>query len=115
MSGTAEPIPYREMTDPGYAQAAAQSFTVTEVSLGTLVLRGPCPRCHAVIDIPLVHEIFRSSRLLINPNPPAYRPGPRDEYVEPMMCTCVDAHPDRPDDQYGCGAYWTLTITKRPS
>jgi len=31
--------------------------------------------------------------------------------VEPMMCTCEDEHPQRPEGASGCGAFWTLTIS----
>lgn len=109
----AEPLPYREVTDDAYATAAARDFTITELTPGTLVLRGPCPRCRSVIDIPLVHQVVRSSRFGVNPNPSTQRAGAQSEYVEPMMCTCEDAHPDRPDGLYGCGAYWTLTIARQ--
>jgi hypothetical protein len=32
-------------------------------------------------------------------------------HKEPMMCTCEDEHPNRPEGFSGCGAYWTLTIS----
>lgn len=108
-----EALPYQEITDDAFAAAAARDFTVIELAPGTLVLRGPCPRCRSVIDIPLVHEIVRSSRVVINSAPTVPHAGPRREHVEPMMCTCEDAHPDRPDGLYGCGAYWTLTIVRQ--
>jgi len=48
----AGPLPYREITEDAYATAAARDFTVTVLATGMLVLRGPCPRCRSVIDIP---------------------------------------------------------------
>ncbi|MGS2644482.1 hypothetical protein [Streptosporangium sp. LJ11] len=109
-----EPLPYKEITDEAYARLAADSFTVEEPYPGTLILRGPCPRCRAPIEIPLVSGIVRSSRsardrLRRRPRPPA-----ASETVEPMMCTCEDDHPARPEGRYGCGAYWTLTISAQP-
>ena len=58
--GQDAPLPYTEITDETYAESAANDFTVTELARGTLVLRGPCPRCHAFIEIPVVSSIFRS-------------------------------------------------------
>ncbi len=108
------PLPYIGITDDTYAVYAAKSFTVTELARGTLVLRGPCPRCHALIDIPVVSSIFRSSRSagdrLRAGAPKAAEAG----HDEPMMCTCEDEHPDRPEGRSGCGAYWILTISSPP-
>ena len=109
----AQPLPYREVTDETYARLAAEKFTVEELRPGTLVLRGPCPRCNAIIEVPVVSSIFRSSRL----------PGSRRLHsnsaatgrVEPMMCTCADEHPNRPHGAYGCGAYWTLLLSGQDS
>lgn len=105
------PLPYTEITDDTYAVDAAKSFTVTEQGRGTLVLRGPCPRCRALIDIPVVSSIFRSSSSvggwLRAGTPKAAEAG----HDEPMMCTCEDEHPDRPEGRSGCGAYWVLTIS----
>jgi hypothetical protein len=110
---TAQPLPYREMTDETYPHLAAQRFTVEEPKPGTLVLRGPCPRCNAIIDVPIVSSIFRSSRLLGSER--RHRNRSATSHVEPMMCTCDDEHPNRPDGAYGCGAYWTLVVTRQGS
>lgn len=105
------PLDYAETTDDTYSETAAKTFTATEPAGGTLILRGPCPRCHAVIDIPVVTSIFRSSRSLGDwlrvPAPKVSQAG----YEEPMMCTCQDEHPNRPEGRSGCGAYWLLTIS----
>lgn len=104
-----EPLPYREVTDEEYAAFAASQFTVEEPRPGTLILRGQCPRCHAVIDIPVVSGIFRTSSL---PGRKLWHRQQAD-HVEPMMCTCEESHPGRPDDVVGCGAYWTLTLSRQ--
>jgi len=109
--GQKTPLPYAETTDDAYSATAAKSFTATKLAEGTLVLRGPCPRCHAVIDIPVVSSVFRGSRSLggwLRAQAP--RPS-EDSYTEPMLCTCQDDHPDRPAGRSGCGAYWSLTIS----
>jgi hypothetical protein len=111
LPGQDEPLPYTEITDDTYGGRAAKDFTVTELAHGTLALRGPCPRCHAFIEIPLVSSIFRSSRS-IGSWPPAQAPKSGEAgHKEPMMCTCEDNHPNRPEGRSGCGAYWTLAIT----
>ena len=105
------PLPYKAITDDTYAVDAAKSFSVTELGHGTLVLRGPCPRCRALIDIPVVSSIFRSSwsvgSWLRARAPKTAEAG----HKEPMMCTCEGDHPNRPEGHKGCGAYWTLTIS----
>lgn len=105
------PLPYREITNLTYAEDAAESFTVTELARGTLVLRGPCPRCHALIDIPVVSSIFRSSRSVSSRLRSRAPKTTEAVHEEPMMCTCEDEHPNRPNGRSGCGAYWTLTIS----
>ena len=106
-----QPLPYLEITNQGYATLAAQNFTIEEPKSGTLVLRGPCPRCNAVIDVPVVSGIVRSFRLFS-----VRRPSGKNSaasHAEPMMCTCEDEHAGRPKDAYGCGAYWTLTLSRQ--
>jgi hypothetical protein len=105
-----DPLPYEVTTDDTYPQRAAESFAVDEPSPGILILRGPCPRCAAVIDVPIVQSVFRGwfpSGGRRNRMPRATEPG----RVEPMMCTCEDEHPQRPEGTSGCGAFWTLTIS----
>ncbi|MET8197967.1 hypothetical protein [Micromonospora taraxaci] len=111
-SDNGEALPYQEVTDRSYAAFAAENFTVEEPEPGTLVLRGPCPRCRSIIDIPLVHAIVRSSRFLGTAR--AKTQHQADEaYVEPVICTCEDTHATRPDGRYGCGAYWTMIVHRQ--
>ena len=100
------PLPYAETTNDEYARLVARTFTAAEPHPGTLVLSGPCPRCTAPIDIPVVTEVFRDRR--------SRRPdrADREPLVEPMACTCDEDHPDRPDGLQGCGAYWTLLVPR---
>jgi hypothetical protein len=105
------PLPYAEITDDSYAERAAQNFTVVEAAPGTLVLHGPCPRCATLIDIPVVQSIFRGFHF---PGGwPTARHGTATEpaHNEPMICTCGDEHPGRPEGRQGCGAYWILNIS----
>ena len=106
-----EPLPYDEITKETYAQDAAENFTVTEIARGTLVLRGPCPRCKAFIDIPVVANIFRSSRAIGGWLRGAAPKTAEASHEEPMMCTCENEHPGRPEGGVGCGAYWILKIS----
>lgn len=103
-------LPYVEMTDKTYADLTAQNFTIEEPEPGAIILRGPCPRCNALIDIPVVDSIFRSTRNVRFWRHRAQNSEPKTN-VEPMMCTCEEEHPNRPEGLYGCGAYWTLTIS----
>jgi len=119
-SSPGEPLPYRETTDDSYTELAVQSFTVEELESGILVLRGPCPRCRAQIEVPVVTSIFEGLRakghpLLRRPKAPRdYRGTPEGNgIIEPMMCTCEDEHPNRPRGRKGCGAYWTLRVMMR--
>ncbi|WP_284744157.1 hypothetical protein [Amycolatopsis sp. RTGN1] len=105
-----QPMPYHEITDGNFAREAAEHFTVAEPKPGTLVLRGPCPRCSTIIDVPIVKSIFRSRGPF-----GMRRDSPSRSRVEPMMCTCNDEHPNRPEGAYGCGAYWTLDLSEEPS
>jgi hypothetical protein len=109
-----ELLPYREVTDPTYTQLVAQNFTLDEPEPGILVLRGSCPRCSALLEIPAVGSIFQGMRS-INDIFGRRRPiPPSGTHVEPMICTCEDEHPNRPEGRTGCGAYWTLLIPTSP-
>ncbi|GAB7110956.1 hypothetical protein JCM4814A_92740 [Streptomyces phaeofaciens JCM 4814] len=108
-----EPLPYVEITDEDYGRRAADEFTVEEVHSGTLILRGPCPRCRASLEIPVVSTIVHH-RSFGRHLRRVHRPRAADQ-VEPMMCTCEDDHPNRPNGHYGCGAYWTVVIPARTS
>lgn len=110
---TGEPLPYLEITDEDYGRRAANEFTVEEFRSDTLILRGPCPRCRAPLEIPVVGTVVHRASF----GRPWRRPDrPQTaEQVEPMMCICEDDHPNRPDGRHGCGAYWTVTIPARPS
>lgn len=105
-------LPYQEITDHSYAQRAAANFTIEVPRRGMRVLRGECPRCEAIITIPLPPTMFDGSRWSITgilrrgaaepDDPPPYHP---------VMCTCdTHEHAGRPEDATGCGAYWNFVI-----
>jgi hypothetical protein len=105
-------LPYAETTEDAYGEETAKSFSIIELPHGGLLLCGPCPRCHATIEVPVVSTIFKSPRSLLDklrPHSSTALTTGRD-HTEPMMCICTDEHPDRPEGRAGCGAYWTLTI-----
>ncbi|MFF3877145.1 hypothetical protein [Streptomyces sp. NPDC001978] len=104
-------IPYQEVTHAAYAEDAARTFAVTEAGPGTVVLTGRCPRCAAEIEVPVVNTVYKSFRWRRRTAP---APVP-DEQVEPLICTCTEPHPGRPEGRFGCGAYWLLTIGRAPS
>jgi hypothetical protein len=103
-------LPYREITDESYARKAAPTFGIEEPKPGLRILRGSCPRCGAIIDIPLMPSVFggnRSSSTVLRPG--ATSKGDAGS-IEPVLCTCDDDHPGRPDGRRGCGAYWNFVI-----
>ena len=95
-------LPYLEITEPGFAPAAAATFTIDSYGAGVQLLRGPCPRCSAVIDIPVVVEVVKGAG---RPGQPAGEPA-----EEPVICTCGEKHDGRPADRVGCGAYWNFVL-----
>ncbi|WP_405532638.1 hypothetical protein OG592_35070 [Streptomyces avidinii] len=107
-------LPYEEITAPEYTALAAALFTLEEGGPDGSVLRGSCPRCGALLVARVAGEALRGLRLRSFPEavrrmPTAPPPGER---VEPMRCTCEDAHPGRPEGRVGCGASWTLLLTE---
>lgn len=91
-----EPLPYEDATADVYAVKAAASFTVTHIAAGLRHLTGPCPRCGALIEIPVVDTVYKT------------RAG--DGPIEAVVCTCAEPHPGRPEGHVGCGAYWNLIL-----
>jgi hypothetical protein len=95
--------PYLEVTRPEYATIAAAAFEIEEYKSGSVALRGPCPRCKAVIEIPVVSQVVRGlSRWTQAPAVAAD--------IEPVICTCAEPHEGRPEGRVGCGAYWNFTL-----
>lgn len=106
---------YTEVTDPGYAECAAATFTLDMSQPGYPVLRGACPRCKDFMLYPVLDDVYktiRSNRSSGTSNAPGKAvDGGR---VEPMICTCENEHPERPAGAEGCGAYWSLHLTFEP-
>jgi hypothetical protein len=102
-----EPLPYEEISLPEFAERAARSFTVERRRPGGLVLRGPCPRCGAVMEYVTVDHLIEGT---LGPRSWRRRREVQAENVErlPLYCRCDDQHPRRPDGRRGCGAYWIL-------
>ncbi|WP_204003022.1 hypothetical protein [Micromonospora lutea] len=95
----AEPLPYAEVTDEGYATEVAETFSVRQFGPAVL-LSGDCPRCRHPITCPIVGEVYRREAPA-----PSIDPGYRT-----LLCGCAGDHPSRPDGLTGCGAYWTVTL-----
>lgn len=102
-SGHPTPLPYREITDQQYAITAAGEFEIEEYRPGILTLRGPCPRCGAIIEIPVVGQVVKGV------TPEALSFGEASEW-EPVICTCEEPHEGRPEGRVGCGAYWNFIL-----
>lgn len=98
-------VPYQEITEPAFAEKAAATFTIENYGIGMDLLQGPCPRCLAVISIPMFREIVKGSE------GGASASGSGDESAgEPMICTCDEEHVGRPAHRRGCGAFWNLIV-----
>ncbi|MET9269611.1 hypothetical protein [Kribbella sp. NPDC003557] len=115
-------VPYREVSEPGYAERAAGTFVIENFGVGTSLLGGRCPRCDASIEVPLVDDVFRGDLSgrpggvtrpggTSRPGGPGGPDGPatRSRSV-PIICTCTEVHPGRPADRVGCGAYWIFDV-----
>jgi hypothetical protein len=98
------PLPYQERTDAQYATTAAGNFEIEEYKVGVLTLRGPCPRCGAMIEIPVVNRVVRAVGQVAAASPRQASDG------EPVICTCEEPHDGRPEGQVGCGAYWNFIL-----
>jgi hypothetical protein len=96
-------VPYREVTEPDYAEQAAATFVIEEFGVGMSLLGGRCPRCRVAIEVPLIDGVFRSDRAADSGRAASVR-------AVPIICTCTEAHPGRPDDRVGCGAYWIFDL-----
>jgi len=103
-------LPYQEITQDGYASRAAPTFTIEEPRPGLRVLRGQCPRCEAIIEIPVMSSVFDGMRSLSDLFRSGTRKAVSSETIEPVLCTCNHDHPGRPGDRHGCGAYWNFVI-----
>jgi hypothetical protein len=103
--------PYEEVTDDRYAKEAANNFAPSSPAPGTLALTGPCPRCDVVIQIPIVDEVYKTFRWRTGKAPSGAVQPKTTERVEPVVCTCVEPHPNRPANRTGCGAYWQFRLT----
>ncbi len=102
--GQPAPLPYQEITDAQYAITAAKEFEVAEYGADVLTLRGPCPRCGVMIEVPIVGQVVRRV------NPAADASQPEASEGEPVLCTCEEHHEGRPEGRVGCGAYWTFIL-----
>jgi hypothetical protein len=99
-------VSYREVSEPDYAEEAAATFVIEDFDIGMSLLSGLCPRCGAPIEVPLIDGVFRGDRAVLVDT--AERAG--GTRAVPIICTCTEAHPGRPDGRVGCGAYWIFDL-----
>jgi hypothetical protein len=100
------PVPYREVSEPEYTQLAAKSFVIEDFGSGMSLLSGPCPRCRSAIEVPVIDRVVRAVQFDEDL-------APTDIRTVPIICTCSEAHPGRPAERVGCGAYWVFDIVSR--
>ncbi|MER6348754.1 hypothetical protein ACWC10_04645 [Streptomyces sp. NPDC001595] len=104
-------LPYRESTEQGFAETAAHSFVSAAYEEGVL-LSGPCPRCGCLMEVALVREVFSRHVFSRRLSPGRDYRTPEDvPRLEPLICTCVTPHENRPEGRAGCGAYWLHPLT----
>lgn len=96
-------IRYMEVTEADFAKQAAQTFTAERLGAGVMLLAGPCPRCAAVITVPIFDKVYRG------------RDPVKEARQETVMCTCEEEHADRPESRVGCGAFWVFEIREEAS
>ena len=101
-------VAYQEITEPGYALVAADTFKGSQTADGLVLLDGRCPRCHADIGTTLPQKmVMRGRGKLGAARPQETGHGGHDT---PLMCTCTFDHTGLPPGLTGCGAYWMLHI-----
>lgn len=111
-SSSPGPLRYREVTEPGYAQRAADhNFVLDAAGSDLAVLRGACPRCGDFMTFPVFTWLYKAARPKGQGTSYAKQVAGQDGQFEPMICTCEEEHPGRPAKEEGCGAYWKLRIT----
>jgi hypothetical protein len=96
-------LPYEAITDRSFSDA---EFTISPAGLSVLVLSGRCPRCTAQIEIPVLDPLLGGSRAGPGERGIDWMQADAEADLVPVLCTCLDPHPGRPDGAIGCGAYW---------
>ncbi|MFI6079273.1 hypothetical protein ACIA5C_48015 [Actinoplanes sp. NPDC051343] len=96
------PVPFAEISEETYAEEFARTCKPVETRRGVELI-GVCPRCGHPMSLPLPDRVFMNGNAASS-SPPEHTSA---------LCTCSGEHTGRPDDEYGCGAYWNLQIVKR--
>ncbi|WP_143465515.1 hypothetical protein [Kribbella sp. ALI-6-A] len=95
---------FEEISDPGFAGLfISQEHRVLDTR-GSVVVSGHCPRC----SHPMTFDYSKLVHKGILPRFKASKPIAKGPL--PMYCTCRFEHRDRPDDEEGCGAFWSLEV-----
>jgi hypothetical protein len=99
------PLPYEEATSEAYA-AFADDCDAVPTARGVRLI-GRCRRCGDDMSYDTVDRFYRGGL-------PWRRSRGTDSAKTTlrMLCTCKVEHPGRPEDEEGCGAYWTVEITR---
>jgi hypothetical protein len=96
---------YDHAEPAGWAEKVAQ-LGQTRLDSYTLVLHGPCPRCHdeMAVEIPLRK---RTGSFDVT----TFGPDSKPEIEKTARCNCKMKHDERPDDvTSGCGAFGLLEV-----
>ncbi|WP_234336268.1 hypothetical protein [Streptomyces sp. NRRL S-1022] len=98
--GPGAPVAYLETTHRDYAARYTAGLRAEAAAAGLVVLRGRCPRCGCAFTYTHTDRVFRSAGR-----------GARPAHV-PVLCACETAHPGRPPEETGCGAYWNVLVER---
>jgi hypothetical protein len=98
------PLPYEEITDGAYA-AFADDCEAVPTARGVRFV-GRCRRCDDEMSYDTVDKYFKGGLSWRRPR------GTGGAKTVHMLCTCRVEHPGRPEDEEGCGAYWSVEIPR---
>ncbi|WP_143268812.1 hypothetical protein [Amycolatopsis vastitatis] len=105
------PDEYQEKNEPEFTNKVATTFTSHEAPDGSVLLRGPCPRCGHVTEHLISAGVLRRASRLWSRRADRELPPDEDE-DERMCCYCDGEHSGQPDGYRGCGAFWSLKVDR---
>jgi hypothetical protein len=101
------PKPFVMITAEHYGSTFAAGCEVSSTARG-FRLSGQCPRCEDEMSYDRVMRYFKASRrgaVVATPS------RAESDGLVRVLCTCKEDHPGCPDDDQGCGAYWTVEVS----
>lgn len=99
-------VRWREHSDDSYDDRAAESFNFKYEPAQEperIVFHGPCPNCAHGFSFIWPLAVVRTA---------VATSTTATKLPVTLYCRCEHAHPGRPDDEVGCGAYWKLKVPR---